>query len=125
MYEGLYHYNRATDTFVHYKHNPKDANSMSAGTIISMHDDRKGNLWVILSDGFDSKGKHLNLFDTKKHQFKHYDILEKGGHYINASEYINLFEDSKGHIWIGTNNGIYEYAPAGDKFIPTLCISRC
>ncbi len=32
--------------------------------------------------------------------------------------YTNLFEDSKGRIWIGTNNGIYEYAPAGDKFIP-------
>ena len=50
------------------------------------------------------------MFDTKKHQFKHFGILEKGNHYINASVYSNLFEDSKGRIWIGTNNGIYEYA---------------
>ena len=28
-YEGLYHYNRATDTFVHYIHGQKDANSGS------------------------------------------------------------------------------------------------
>jgi ligand-binding sensor domain-containing protein/signal transduction histidine kinase len=111
---GLYNYNRATDTFVHYEHNPKDANSISAGTIISMHDDKKGNLWVLLTDGFDSKGKHLNMFDTKKHQFKHYDILEKGGLYTNASV---LLEDSRGHIWLGTNNGVCEYTPATDKFI--------
>ncbi len=37
--EGLYHYNRATDTFVHYKHDPKDANSIGAGVITSIHDD--------------------------------------------------------------------------------------
>ncbi len=114
---GLYNYNRATDTFVHYEHNPKDANSISAGTIIAMHDDRKGNLWALLSDGFDYTGKHLNMFDTKKHQFKHYEILEKYSLYTNAPGRINLLEDSKGHIWLGTNNGICEYTPAGDKFI--------
>ena len=123
MYEGLYHYNRAADTFVHYKHNPKDANSLGAGIIISMHDDSNGNLWMLLSDDFSFGGKHLNLFDTKKNQFKQFGILEKGNHYINASGYNHLFEDSRGRIWIGTNNGIYEYTPAGDKFIPHFASS--
>ena len=120
LYEGLYHYNRETDTFIHYKHDPKDPNSISTGNIISMHDDRNGNLWVLVADGFDFSGKHVNLFATKKHQFKQFGILEKGNHYINASVYYNLFEDSKGRMWIGTNNGIYEYTPSGDKFFPHL-----
>ena len=115
--EGLYHYNRATNTFVHYKHNPKDANSLGEGPVKSIHDDRNGNLWIIMSD-LENNGKYVNMFDTKKHQFKHFGILEKGDHYINASAYNNLFEDGKGRIWIGTTNGIYEYAPAGDHFIP-------
>jgi ligand-binding sensor domain-containing protein len=117
LFKGLYHYNRVTDTFIQYIHNPKDAKSLGAGIIMSMHDDRNGNLWMILSDDFDFKGKRVDLFNAKSHQFKHYGNLEKGNQFINASEYINLFEDSKKNIWIGTNNGIYEYAPAADKFI--------
>jgi len=116
-YKGLYHYNRATDTFVNYTHNPKDVNSLGAGGVVSMHDDSDGNLWMILPD-LDGKMNYVNLFDTKKHQFKHYGILEKEHQHINASNYTNLFEDSKGRIWIGSNNGIYDYAPAADKFIP-------
>ncbi len=118
MYEGLYHYNRTTDTFLHYRHDPKDANSVGAGSIISIHEDGNGNLWMTLADNFDFKGRHVNLFDTKTHQVKHFGVLEKGNHYINASEYNNLLEDIKGRMWIGTNNGIYEYTSQGDKFIP-------
>lgn len=114
---GLYKYNHATDTFTHYQHNPKDANSISAGTVISMCGDRNGNLWLLLTDGFDSGGKHLNVFDTKKQQFKHYDILEKRGRIATPGRGASLLEDSKGHIWLGTNDGIYECIPEGDKFI--------
>ena len=113
----LYNYNRATDTFVHYEHNPKDADSLSAGMIVTMHDDKRGNLWVLWGDGFEYAGKHLSMFDTKKHQFKHYDILEKNGLDANDPGRISLLEDSKGHIWLGTNNGVCEYIPATDKFI--------
>jgi ligand-binding sensor domain-containing protein len=116
IYKGLYHYIRATDSFVHYINNSNSANRLDAGRIESMHDDRNENLWMILSDLFGNN--YLNFFDTKKHQFKQFGISEKGNRFINASKYFNLFEDSKGRIWIGTNNGIYEYSPAGDKFIP-------
>jgi hypothetical protein len=95
IYEELYQYNRATDAFLHYKNNPKD--SINVGTysgITSIHDDRNGNLWMIMSD-FESGGKNVKLFDTKTHQFKQFGMLEKGNRYINASVYTNSFEDSK------------------------------
>ncbi|HKC35951.1 MAG TPA: two-component regulator propeller domain-containing protein, partial [Chitinophagaceae bacterium] len=107
------------DSFLHYTHNFNDANGASIGGITSIHDDRNGNLWMIMSD-IENKGKYINLFDTKKHQFKQFGILEKGNQYISASVITNSFEDNKGRTWIGTNNGIYEYTPASDKFIPHL-----
>src|SRR5437867_2447953 len=119
LYEVLYHYDRAGDSFSHYTHNYKDDIGADNGGITSIHDDRNGNLWMIMSD-IETKGKYINLFDTKKHQFKQFGILEKGNQYISASVITNSFEDNKGRTWIGTNNGIYEYTPASDKFIPHL-----
>jgi len=115
-FEGLYHYNRAADTFVNYMPGPKDPNGLGTDGIISIQDDRNGNLWMMLSQ-FDLKMKYVYFFDTKKHQFKHFGYLEKGNQYINATNFTNLFEDSKGRMWVGSTNGIYEYISAGDKFI--------
>src|SRR6185369_2491260 len=55
-----------------------------------------------------------------KHQFKTFDVLQKGDQHISASQITNLFEDSKARIWVGTNNGIYEYSPAAGRFMPHL-----
>ena len=115
--EGLYHYDRATDTFEYYKHEAKDINSVSEGVITSIHDDRNGNLWIILS-GLEGKTTYLNKFEAKTHRFKHFGIHESGHGYINASECLSLCEGRRGQMWVGTNNGIYEYSPGRDTFIP-------
>ena len=115
LYEGLYHYNRATDTFLSCMQNSGEVNAVYTDGISAIHDDRNGNLWLLVSD-FDI-GKRVLFFDTKKNQFKRFGNSEKGHQYIGASGYNSLFEDSKGRIWVGTNNGIYEYSPSDDTFI--------
>ena len=117
LYQGLYHYNRATDTFIRFKHSPKDSNSLSTDNVVSIFGDRDGNLWLLLADNFDLVAQHLDFFNAKKNQFKRYGILEKNGLYTNVSGLINFLEDSRGHIWLGTNNGIFEHIPGTDKFI--------
>ena len=120
MNVGLYRYDRAKDEFVHYMHNATDVNSLGAGVIISMHDDPDGNLWILLADNFDFVARHVNMLNSKKNQFKHFGILEKGNRFINADQFNSLFEDSTGHIWTGSSNGIYEYDATSDHFIPHL-----
>ena len=121
LLEGLFQYDRVADTFIQYKHNPKDTNSIGAGLVSSINGDRNGNIWITLADEYNfSKPKYLNLLDTKKHVFKHFSILEKGTHYVSATEFTNFFEDEDGRIWIGTNNGFYEYLYNGDYFVPHL-----
>jgi signal transduction histidine kinase/ligand-binding sensor domain-containing protein len=118
---GLFHYDRKTDRFIHYKHDPNDSNSIGKGTFKETHEDRTGNLWMILNT---APGKsYLTLFDIKKNQFKRFGNSEKGDHNINASDYSGLFEDRKGNMWVGSNNGLYEYAAAGDHFIPHFASS--
>ncbi|MGN6616220.1 MAG: ligand-binding sensor domain-containing protein [Ilyomonas sp.] len=115
-YEGLYQYDRAADTFVNYMHHQRDPYSDYA--IVGIHDDRNGNLWMIWANFNYTKG-NITLFDTKKHQLKSFSNLHKRNQNINASLFLpNLFEDSKGRIWVGSNNGIYQYDSAGNKFIP-------
>ncbi|HEY4965972.1 MAG TPA: two-component regulator propeller domain-containing protein [Puia sp.] len=112
---GLYRYNRETDSFYHYVHNDKDENTLSKGQILYMRDDQAGNLWMILG-ALDKS--YLTLFDIKKNQFRRFGNSEKGNYYINASFILCFLEDSKGKMWIGTNNGFYEYSAADDHFIP-------
>ncbi len=72
---------------------------------------------MLLADNFDLVKQHLDFFEAKKNQFKRYGILEKNGLYTNASGLINFLEDSKSHMWLGTNNGLFEHIPGTDKFI--------
>ena len=115
-YNGLYHYNRAADTFFHYKLN-SPVNGSNATFIISILEDLRGNPWMIMVDP-QTGGGSVNMFDTKKHQFTEFGFFEKSNHHINASQCLNLCADSKGHIWLGTNNGFYEYSSSAAKFIP-------
>ncbi len=118
-FQGLYQYNRSADSFSRYEINGSFANGPGATQITFLHKDLNGNLWIFRHD-FDNKNSYLNRFDTKKHQFEQFGFSEKGSHHIDASGFGNLCEDRKGRIWVATNNGIYEYAPAAGKFIAHL-----
>ncbi|WP_407430534.1 two-component regulator propeller domain-containing protein [Arcticibacter sp.] len=79
--------------------------SISSNKVITLFDDRKGNLWV----GTDGGG--LNLFDKKTKTFKVY-----GDDYgIKSAVIFGIVEDDKGKLWLSTNSGIYEFDPKTKK----------
>ncbi|MGH2565801.1 MAG: ligand-binding sensor domain-containing protein, partial [Ginsengibacter sp.] len=91
--------------------------SLSEGAITTIRDDGNGNLWMILSN-LDGKTTYINKFEKKNHRFKHFGIHETGNGYIYASECLSLCEGRRDQMWIGTNNGLYEYSPDRDTFSP-------
>jgi len=64
---GLNRFDRTTETFTRYLHNPDDSSSLNSNYVLSICEDKSGRLWV----GTD---KGLNLFNPVTSSFAHYDI---------------------------------------------------
>ena len=85
--------------FTVYRNDPNDPLTLSNNCVLSILEDRFGNLWV------GTRGGGVNRFDRRNERFISYknnpkDPLSLSNNYIHC-----LFEDSDGTIWIGTNGG--------------------
>ena len=102
--------------FINFRHRPRNTNSISSGAVLSLLEDRNGNLWI----GTENGGlnmlplSHLNL---KNVQFTHYryDITDPSS--ISSNSIHAIYEDHTGTIWIGTfGGGINFYSKLMHKF---------
>lgn len=134
--------------FTVYRHRTGDTAGLQANEILSLHEDRTGNLWVGASGG------SISLYDRKRDAFIHFpangrpdaignnvirsvcsDHLGKIwiAHFdglnvldpvtgrvskipLTAGSSFNkvsscLWEDSRHQMWIGTNEGLFQYNP--------------
>ncbi|MDO4164636.1 MAG: two-component regulator propeller domain-containing protein [Bacteroides sp.] len=84
-------------------------NELSSSLINQIYQDRNGMIWVATEDG-------LNRYDGSKFTiYKHQpsDSTSLCHNYVRT-----LFEDSKGHLFIGTYGGLQMYNPETDRFTP-------
>jgi len=79
-----------------YRHKPRDTSSLRKSHIMSLYEDRKGNLWIGTNNG------GLSRYDRKKDAFIHY--RESSGDYQGLSQktVTSIFEDRQDNLWIGT-----------------------
>ena len=104
-YGGLNEFNGENGTFVRYRHDPNNPHSISNDRV-SIYEDEAGVLWI------GTLGGGLNRFDREKKQFTHY--TEKEG-LPNNSTY-GILSDSRGDLWISTNNGLSKFNPQTETF---------
>lgn len=90
---GLDRFDPATNSFTHFRHNPKDASSLSNDTVACVSGDRSGNIWVGTFGG-------LDLLDKKTGKFTHYRNDSKDPASINNNHVFEIVEDKKGLLWI-------------------------
>jgi len=101
----LYHFNTIDKSFTGY-----DLQAPELGQIFTMHEDRRGILWI----GTD---KRLVLFDTQKNA-----LLPPENNTGIAPDFFTgvvkaIFEDHTGTLWVGTfGNGLYETDPLTGQF---------
>lgn len=89
--EGLNLYDRAADSFITFKNNPADPNSISSNFIISIYLDKKQNFWILAG------GNCLNLWVPSKRHFIRYQFKPFEDSYFFSAP--SIVEDSKGNIW--------------------------
>ncbi|MFC1563507.1 two-component regulator propeller domain-containing protein [candidate division KSB1 bacterium] len=99
-------YDEATNiseiSFIRYKHDPDDPNSLSSSQIstISSSSSNKNILWIGTARG------GLNKFDIDSGFFKHYVNDPNDPNSISSDFLSSVYEDPSGTLWVGTNNGL-------------------
>jgi signal transduction histidine kinase/ligand-binding sensor domain-containing protein len=115
FFEGLYLYDRGKDCFIHYLMNSTVSGSKSSFAFLGIKDDNRGRLWLNISNLANQKSRFI-LFDPATGKFTGYGKRETGKNHINADKLNNEYQDSKGHIWISSSNGIYEFNNKNESF---------
>lgn len=82
---------------------------LSSSLINSIYQDSHSMIWIATEDG-------LNRYDGAKFTIYKHDANNK--HSLSHNYVRTLFEDSKGHLFVGSYNGIQMYNPATDNFTP-------
>ncbi len=96
---GLNRYDPITDTFTHFRHDPRDVHSLSSDRVRAITQDSRGDLWV----GTDGGG--LNRLDPAHSRFVRFqhDPADPGS--LPSNQVLSLHEDDHGAIWVGTDGG--------------------
>ncbi len=114
---GLNRFDRMTQRFAHFTHDPQNPNSLSDNRVYSIVKDHLGNYWIGTGQGLDklvlkpSPGQTLNHdnpgdeFDHTQTHFIHYKHDPKDPTSISAGHVNVIFEDKQGTLWIGTEGG--------------------
>jgi len=88
-------------TFVTYKNNPKDTNSLCHDIVLSIIEDKRGLLWIGSEIG-------LSVFDPESEKFIQY--RHKYGISPSRKDYIYvIYEDKENNIWLGTGDGLVRF----------------
>lgn len=110
---GLARFDPQTHQFTYYRHDPKNPPSMGDEGLILALPTRDGSVWAA------STRRGINRLNLATGQFTHYqpDYSQPLGK-LNDKDIRCMYEDRKGRIWIGTNQGgLNQYQPQTDSFI--------
>jgi signal transduction histidine kinase/ligand-binding sensor domain-containing protein/CheY-like chemotaxis protein/AraC-like DNA-binding protein len=87
--------------FTVYRHKENDTASIGANSILAMHEDPSGNLWV-------GTNASLSLYNRKRDCFINYQLTSN-----NTAR--SLFCDHLGNLWIGSYVGLFMLDPRTGK----------
>ena len=85
--------------FTVFKNDPDDANSISLNSVLALHEDVDGTLWV------GTWGGGLNHFDPRSNLWTRYRYAPDDPTGLCGDVVTDLLADSRGILWIATNDG--------------------
>ncbi|MFT4929643.1 MAG: signal transduction histidine kinase, partial [Phenylobacterium sp.] len=118
-------YDKTTDQFRHYQHDPDNPQSLSGNDVRSIFEDSAGRLWVGTSTGglnlLNQKNQHQGLQREREHKkeqegFIHYRHQSNDEHSLTDDFVRVITEDNSGQLWIGTQNGLNRFNPQSQNF---------
>jgi signal transduction histidine kinase/ligand-binding sensor domain-containing protein len=108
---GLNRFDRRLETFEHFRHDPRDPNSLSSDRVLTIAETVDSHLWI------GTYGGGLDYFDPAANKFFHFKHNPTDPRTINNDLIQSLLLDDSGVLWIGTKGqGFAKYSAFGSKF---------
>jgi ligand-binding sensor domain-containing protein len=93
---GLNRFDKYTESFIRYLHDPQDTTSMIPGRIHKIVEDRHKNIWIGTTEGF-------CRFDRESEVFINYPVTMLGNEAIEPlNQIFSLYPDQEDHLWLFT-----------------------
>lgn len=98
--EGLFRFIKENETFVQYKHDPDNPDSLGGNIILALAQDKKGKLWI------GTRYNGLCCFDSQTQTWTAFPLGQ------NVGTVWDLMADTHGDVWIGTQKeGLFHLHP--------------
>jgi ligand-binding sensor domain-containing protein len=107
---GLNRYERKTETFTRFQHDPADPTSVSSNSVFAILEDGAGNLWL------GTRGGGLNRFDAATGVFTHFRHDPGDPASLGNDNVFALAKDADGTLWLSTDGGLDHFDPATGSF---------
>ena len=96
---GLNQWDRQSERFTAYRHNPQNSNTLSHDEIRALFQDRSGLLWV------GTYGGGVSKVNVHRKQFTHYAYDPDTPAGLSRPIVWSIYEDQDSLLWIGTHGG--------------------
>jgi DNA-binding NtrC family response regulator/streptogramin lyase len=108
--QGLDKFNKETETFVHYKYDPKNNQSLSNNFVRTIYEDKSGSFWI------GTEGGGLNNLDRVTNTFQHFNSDPDDSTSLSNDYIFTIHEDPDGILWLGTwGGGLNRFDPKSKK----------
>jgi signal transduction histidine kinase/ligand-binding sensor domain-containing protein len=98
-------------TFKVFRNDPEDPHSLSNSTLLALHEDRLGGIWV------GTFGGGLNRYDPETEQFTRYRHDPEDSNSLSSDYVRSIYRDRTGALWVGTvSNGLDRYDAATGRW---------
>ena len=108
---GIERWDRSTDQFQRFKHDPRVAESLASDAVRTLLIDAQGRIWAGTLD------QGLDILDPRTGKVRHFRHREGDPTSLPADAVCVLYTDHTGRIWVGTDGGLSEYQPSTDDFV--------
>jgi len=107
---GLARWNRATDSFTRYRHDPENSASLASDVARAVVVDTHGRIWIATNDaGVDVLDPSSGAIEHRRHDPANPDSL-------SDDQTFTLYLDRSGSVWVGTAKGLDRWQPERNAF---------
>lgn len=112
---GLNRFNREDRSFIRFKHDAEDKNTLSSDWIFGIHQQRVSEneeyvLWIGTYEG------GLNKFFVEENRFLCFNADSNQPGTLSNDTIRVVWEDKKGILWLGTDGGLNRFDPVNETF---------
>ncbi|MFU8862056.1 MAG: two-component regulator propeller domain-containing protein [Cyclonatronaceae bacterium] len=114
---GLNLFEQSQGLFHIYRHSPYDSESISGNTITAIQEDKNGYIWAgTYGSGLTVFRRPVTIPPDRLENVRRYSKLRAEPQSLSDNIVHSIFLDSRGWIWVGTENGLNRYVAETGHF---------